>query len=256
MNEETKLMITGRLAELARENDVEVLFACESGSRAWGIESPDSDYDVRFIYHRKRDWYLQLHATYRDVIEETDGLLDFSGWDVRKALRLAYKSNPSLLEWLGSPITYVDGGEWARYLRDVMVEFSPRALAHHYVSLAARQKKSYWTDGKDVRLKKYIYAVRPLMAVQWMSENDYGMPPIRFGDLRRGTVTGPVAEAELCDLLALKSVTSEIDGVGRYPALDDYIDWWLIRGHTVADAAPSSDPSLERLNHLFMWSIK
>ena len=163
-----------RLAALAYAHEVDVLFACESGSRAWGIESPDSDFDIRFVYLHPRDWYLQLHER-RDVIERTDGLLDFSGWDVRKALRLAHRSNPALLEWLRSQIVYVRDARLDP-LFGIMETFSARALMHHYLSLPHRHKKAYWKDGEPVRLKKYLYALRPLFAIAYMHEHGHARP--------------------------------------------------------------------------------
>lgn len=237
------------LKELAVEHGVEVLFACESGSWAWGIESPDSDYDIRFLYLNSPDWYVRLHEG-RDVIERLDGLLDYSGWDIRKALRLAYKSNPALLEWLQSKIVYATDTR-IDLLRAIMQTFSAKALMHHYVSLADRQKKAYWKDGEPVRLKKYLYAVRPLYAVYHMERYDYQMPPIELAALRDGMFMGYAVENELDDLLALKAKSSEIDGVGRYPALDAFIDEGLADGHDIANLAPDNKPSLEALNALF-----
>ena len=95
-----------RLDAVEREEDVRVLYACESGSRAWGFASPDSDYDVRFIYVHRPDWYLSI-VDRRDVIERPIvDEYDLSGWELRKTLRLFRKSNPPLIEWLGSPIVY------------------------------------------------------------------------------------------------------------------------------------------------------
>jgi predicted nucleotidyltransferase len=86
--------------------DVVVLLAVESGSRAWGFSSKDSDYDARFIYLRRPEAYLSIRAP-RDVIERRIvDEVDVNGWDLRKALGLLMKSNPPLLEWLQCPIIY------------------------------------------------------------------------------------------------------------------------------------------------------
>ena len=100
--------ILKRIAEVEATENVTIFYACESGSRAWGFPSADSDYDVRFIYLRKPDWYLSIDVEdKRDVIERPiNDELDISGWDLRKALKLLWKSNPPLLEWLVSPIVY------------------------------------------------------------------------------------------------------------------------------------------------------
>ena len=94
------------LARIEEEHDVRIVFACESGSRGWGFSSPDSDYDVRFIYAHDLDWYLTVFPG-RDVIElPIDDVYDVSGWDLRKALGLLRNGNATLVEWLSSPVVY------------------------------------------------------------------------------------------------------------------------------------------------------
>lgn len=234
---QTHAEINAQLNDLAERHGVRILYACESGSRAWGFPSPDSDWDIRFIYAHDRDWYLRVHEPrdgrvqneeMRDVIEETIGDLDFSGFDLRKALRLGYKSNPSVLEWLHSPITYQTYGEFANDLRGALAGYSRSALMHHYVSLASRQYKAYWQPaGADqaIRLKKYLYAIRPLMAVLWMAQHRDGFPPIDFGALLQGVPdwAEPELTTDLETLLAAKSESTESLGVGRYPRWDAWI---------------------------------
>lgn len=96
-------VIIEKLQQIEKQENVRILHAVESGSRAWGFESPDSDFDVRFIYVRPRDYYLKLEQT-RDVLEfPINDLLDVNGWDLQKALRLLHRSNPSVFEWFKSP---------------------------------------------------------------------------------------------------------------------------------------------------------
>ena len=105
VSDEIRTTIAAELTRIEQAYDCEVLLAVESGSRAWGFQSRDSDYDVRFVYVHRPEWYLSVDLDLRrDVIEKpiTDEL-DISGWDIRKTLRLFAKSNPPLLEWLGSP---------------------------------------------------------------------------------------------------------------------------------------------------------
>ena len=118
-------LILSELNRIEQDYHVQILFACESGSRAWGFPSSDSDYDVRFVYIRPTDWYLAIDVERkRDVIElPIDDSLDISGWDLRKALQLYYKSNPPLLEWLGSPIIYQEKYTVAQQLRNLAPEF-------------------------------------------------------------------------------------------------------------------------------------
>ena len=151
--------VNRRLDAIEREEGVRVLFACESGSRAWGFASPDSDYDVRFVYAHPRDWYLSI-GDQRDVIERPIvDLYDVSGWDLRKALRLFRKSNPPLLEWLGSPIVYRARTAAAASLRRIATRsFSPRACAFHYLHMAKGNYREY-LRADEVPLKKYLYVL-------------------------------------------------------------------------------------------------
>lgn len=136
-------LILSKLREIEEKEDVRILLAVESGSRAWGFSSPDSDYDVRFIYARKRADYLRLEKT-RDVIElPLDDVLDINGWDIQKTLRLLYKSNPTLFEWFSSPIVYMET-EFADALRDIMQKyFSTKRSMYHYISMAEGNYREY-----------------------------------------------------------------------------------------------------------------
>lgn len=250
-------MTWAKLGEVMRQHDARCLWAVESGSRAWGIESPDSDWDVRFIYAHPSTWYLRL-VDGRDTIEHPFGHmadnLDFQGFDLRKALRLAAKSNPSVLEWLHSPIVYGGDADFHRDLIEIMRDFSPRALMHHYVSLASRQYKAYWRDGCPVRFKKYLYAVRPLMCVYWMVNHDYQMPPMPMRELKDQVCLAPWQRDELTILLKMKAEATEIDGMGRFEALDGFITSTLEVGHDMANDAPAREPSIDALQELF-WRI-
>ncbi|MCA1963199.1 MAG: nucleotidyltransferase domain-containing protein, partial [Prosthecobacter sp.] len=138
-NNEVFQRVRNALARLEAERNVRVLYACESGSRAWGFASHDSDYDVRFLYVHQSDWYLSVEDR-RDVIEEPlNDELDISGWELRKALRLLRKSNPPLLEWLKSPVVYQREAVFARESGELSKRFhSPRRCFSHYLHMAAR----------------------------------------------------------------------------------------------------------------------
>lgn len=137
-------VITEQLDRLEREEQVRILYACESGSRAWGFPSQDSDYDVRFIYVRKPEWYLSIFDK-RDVIERPiSDKLDISGWDLRKALNLYRKSNPPLLEWLQSPIRYAEKYSVTEQLREISpLTFSPKSCMYHYLNMARGNYREY-----------------------------------------------------------------------------------------------------------------
>jgi len=218
--------VMAELEEVEHRHDVSVLFACESGSRGWGFASPDSDYDVRFVYAHRRDWYLSVEPQ-RDVIERPlDDELDVSGWELRKALQLLRRSNPTLLEWLDSPVVYREDARWAPRLRSLASAFfSPVRGRHHYLAMAKKNLRGY-LQGDTVRYKKYLYVLRPLLAVRWI-DMGLGMPPMRFADLVAGTVHEPAVRAELDALLALKMSANESEYGPRRPAIHALVETTL-----------------------------
>ncbi|WP_026573570.1 nucleotidyltransferase domain-containing protein [Bacillus sp. UNC438CL73TsuS30] len=173
------------LMTLEMEKDIKVLYACESGSRAWGLSSEASDYDVRFIYVHKKEWYLSIDQG-KDVLEVSglalssgDSILDMSGWELTKALRLFRKSNPSLLEWLHSNIVYTESFSTMDRMRELEQKtFSPISCIYHYLKMA---KGNFWDicQGKDIKVKKYLNVIRPLLIIKWIEIN-HTFPPIEF----------------------------------------------------------------------------
>lgn len=208
----------------SREN-VRLLFAIESGSRAWGFPSPDSDYDVRFVYARPVDWYLSLEPG-RDVIElPLEGDLDINGWDIKKTLSLLLKPNPVALEWLSSPIRY----RWNDYVCDDLIAFSQRvahgpACLHHYLHLGGRQWQVYVEDKVQVNLKKYLYVVRPAMAIRWIRLYPEQIPPMNFHALRAGIDLPQQLTTALMDLLDKKSRSKELGEAPRIEPIDRFIE--------------------------------
>jgi len=163
------------LTEIERKKNIKILYACETGSRAWGFPSPDSDFDIRFIYKHERDWYLSLN-TKRDTIEIMDGDLDITGWDFKKSLVLLKKSNAPLIERFNSPITYfaVDGFE-EEFKSLIANYYSPIAVFCHHHSLA----KKFWFELKDAeefKLKSYFYLIRSLLSCNWIINDDAVLP--------------------------------------------------------------------------------
>jgi uncharacterized protein len=208
---------------VAASEGVRILYAAESGSRAWGFGSPDSDYDVRFIYAHPADWYLRLHDA-RDVIERPldNQLVDLAGWDVRKALRLLLRSNPALNEWLCSPVVYADDGEFRDASQALFTAHCSRnAIAHHYHSIARGQWKAE-IEGRDrVKLKKYFYIVRPLLSLAWVAQHDEP-PPMALQALLEASALSPTMRAAIEALRIKKRDTPEMGLEPRIEAIDTW----------------------------------
>lgn len=214
--------ILDALDEIEARHDVRVLFACESGSRGWGFASPDSDYDVRFVYAHRLPWYLKVEPQ-RDVIElPISDELDVSGWELRKALALLRRSNPTLLEWLDSPVVYREHAQTGPGLRTLAAEFfSPRRGRHHYLAMAKKNFRGY-LQGEAVRLKKYFYVLRPLLAVRWI-DSGRGMPPMRFADLAARMLDDDALLDEINALLEVKMRAGEAEYGPRRPRIHAFI---------------------------------
>lgn len=225
---EIRTRVMQALTEIEQQHDVKVLFACESGSRGWGFASPDSDYDVRFLYVHRLPWYLRVEAQ-RDVIElPISDELDVSGWELRKALRLLRRANPVLLEWLDSPVVYRQDAAVIDELRAMVPHwFSELRGRYHYFAMARRNFREH-LQGDTVRLKKYLYVLRPLLAVQWI-EQGLGQPPMRFADLVAGVVEDEKLLDEINRLLVIKMRAGEGEYSPRWPRIHAYIEEALAR---------------------------
>lgn len=248
MNEEIHTRIQAELRRIEETEDVTILFACESGSRAWGFESTDSDYDVRFIYLRRTEWYLTIQNK-RDVIEKTiDDELDISGWDLPKALHLLRKSNPPLLEWLNSPIVYLQTSSLTDRLRSLMHEYySPIACMYHYLHMAENNFRKYLKEDK-VWTKKYFYVLRPVLACNWI-ERGLGVVPMEFERLVDGIVTDPDLRGEIDHLLERKRSGAELDEGPRNRILSCFLESELhrLRAEAQPPAKSKDTASLDRL---------
>jgi uncharacterized protein len=241
-------VISDRLIGLKSEHNVGILFACESGSRAWGFPSPDSDYDVRFIYVHPKEYYLSVDEQ-RDVIElPINDLLDINGWELRKALRLFRKSNGSLYEWLRSPIVYSQNVEFVEDLKNLIpYYFSPRATMHHYLSMA---KTVFENDlaGDEVRLKKYFYALRPILACRWIADRRE-VPPIEFGKLR--VLLANDLNRIVDDLLKQKAVVDEKYAIKPIEQLHSFIRSEIEYCEKAVPGLASVNADSDMLNNLF-----
>ncbi len=242
--------IRDALAQVEAERNVRVLFACESGSRAWGFASRDSDYDVRFLYVHRRDWYLSVEDR-RDVIEQPlADELDVSGWELRKALRLLRKSNPPLLEWLKSPLVYRQDAVFAAEFGALAEEFySPRRCFAHYLHMAFGNWRKYLAGREQVSLKKYLYVFRPLLACRWI-ERQRGQVPMLFAQLVECVLEEPEVRAALSELVARKQAGAELAAAPPVEPLSRFIERELLRLEAIKEPAEAV-ADVELLNSFF-----
>lgn len=261
IREDIRQEILSRLRQAEAQHGIRVLYACESGSRAWNFASPDSDYDVRFLYVRDPDWYLSFDVERRrDVIEYpiVDDI-DCNGWDIRKALYLFARTNGTLLEWLRSPIQYVERGPFARRLRELAPRvLDAKALCYHYSHMARGNAREYLFNDQ-VRLKKYFYVLRPLLAIRYIEETR-GIPPVLFEELVDAAAPPHLREA-IEELLALKRDTAELGLGDPVPALGQFIDGELERHGTAFSGrgrpALSDALTVQReLNEIFRAAVR
>lgn len=218
-----KEKITEELLRIEQTHEVKILFACESGSRAWGFPSKDSDYDVRFIYIHQPDWYLSIDEK-RDVIElPINELLDINGWDIRKALKLFRKSNPPLQEWLRSGVVYYQNYSFIDKLRGLSSEvFSPISCMYHYLSMARGNYREFLL-GEQVKIKKYFYVLRPILACKWIEKYNT-MPPLLFEDLLNDIIPRGKLKNEVFNLLERKIKGDELDYEPRIDEINEFIE--------------------------------
>lgn len=243
-------LILNKLAEIEEKEDIRILHAVESGSRAWGFPSPDSDYDVRFIYIRKPEDYLRLEKT-RDVIElPINDMLDINGWDLNKTLRLLYSSNPTLFEWMSSPVVYRQTDFLERLEPILDSYFSCKSGLHHYLSMAEGNYRDY-LKGDMVRAKKYFYVLRPILACKWILEKKT-KPPMLFRELMESQLEEdlkPVVEK----LLDLKMNAPEIRQIPRVEQLNEYLDRTIQAvKDDISRLEGGKSPDWEPLNKLFL----
>ena len=233
------------LTTIEEDQEVRILLAVESGSRAWGFASPDSDYDVRFLYARPRDWYLALDSR-RDVIERPlSDALDVSGWDIKKALQLLLKANPVLNEWLSSPIRYrgVPVVAELQRLAERAQSYSRLRARYHYLSLTEGTYTRHISGRQTVRLKKYFYALRPALALRWLRTVET-VPPMDLTALREGLSLTPDLDALIDDLIARKAASSELGYAPPVAAVDRLIEAECAAARAAPRPRQSRDPAL------------
>lgn len=249
--------IQEELLHMEVKEDARILYACESGSRAWGFPSQDSDYDVRFLYARRPEWYLSIDVENRpDVFERPiSDSLDISGWDLRKALRLLRKSNPPLLEWFNSPIVYMSRDELMNKIRSLVPDYySPIACHYHYLQMAKGNFKAYLT-GEFVSHKKYFYVLRPLLAIKWIEEKR-GPIPVLFSTLVNAVVQDAALKNTINELIERKKQGLEADKEPRIEPLSNFIEQELARWKKQHVEYRESKEKCEKINDIFRSVLK
>lgn len=229
-----------QLRTIESEEQVRILYACESGSRAWGFPSKDSDYDVRFLYIRRPEAYLSIFE-HRDVIERPiSEMLDINGWDLKKGLNLFRKSNPPLLEWLESPIRYEEPYAVAERIRALSPQsFSPKSSIYHYLNMARGNYRDY-LQGSEVKIKKYFYVLRPLLACAWIEKYNE-VPPLDFNILVQDLIPhGSELQETVQNLLSRKMSGEELNLELRLDVINTYLEERIAHYEAVASAFEQS----------------
>ncbi len=223
--------IINKLLEIEQKEQVKVLYAVESGSRAWGVESPDSDYDVRFVYVRPMKDYLRLQEQ-KDIIEwQLDEVFDMNGWDLKKTLIQFHKGNATLFEWANSPIVYKTTNEWSFIYKYAKSYFSEKIALYHYYGTANSTLKQYLQEDK-AWYKKYIYTLRPLLACRFI-EDTHTIPPVRFEDLLSCVLSKELLN-EIETMLVIKAASDEKDLHPKMPIIQQYIEEQIVRYEQLA----------------------
>lgn len=242
-----------KLNEIEQKENVKVLHAVESGSRAWGFASPDSDYDVRFIYVRRKADYLRLDPL-RDVIEwQLDEVLDISGWDLKKALVQFHKGNATLFEWSNSSVVYRTTDEWKKIFNVAGRYFSVKAASGHYYGTANSTYCQYLQE-QQVKYKKYFYALRPLLAARYIQEYQCP-PPVLFDELIKMGLSDDL-RAGIDELLEIKKKTDEKEKGPWIPVVQDFIEKELVKQKAYVERIKDDRcRNWEELNDVFLKAV-
>lgn len=247
-------LIRMKLKEIEEKEQVKILHAVESGSRAWGFASPDSDYDVRFIYVRPMEYYLRLEAK-KDFIDwELDETLDINGWDLMKALQHFHKSNATLFEWANSPVVYDTTPMWRQIAETASGYFSCKSAMYHYYGTANKNYHEYLTEDM-VKYKKYFYVLRPILACKWIEERKCP-PPVLFQTLVDEVLEDSM-KPQIDALVKKKMEMVESEKGKRVDAVNAYIVEKLNYYRQLVDSMEDDrDGDWKKLNQVFLQLLK
>ena len=280
MNEnEITLSIKEKLSQIEQHENIRILYACESGSRAWGFASPDckaetcysdcktaetrpksvacldqtySDYDVRFVFVRPIEDYLRVEELPDYINAELNEVYDINGWDLKKFFKQLYKSNPVIFEWADSPIVYRTTSEWEHVKANMQDFVLQVAMIHHYRGMAKSNVRSNFATS-EVVLKKYLYVLRPVLACVWIMQK-HTVPPTEFMKLVEEVL--PEELKVLADeLLAVKMKSGEKEKGARIPQIDLLIESKLNEA-TVFPVTDEVQENYEKLDKLFLEIVQ
>lgn len=280
MNEnEITLSIKEKLSQIEARENIRIIYACESGSRAWGFASPDckaetcysacktaesrpksvacldqtySDYDVRFIFIRPIEDYLRVEELRDYINAELNELYDINGWDLKKFFKQLYKSNPVIFEWADSPIVYRTTSEWEHVKANMQDFVLQVAMIHHYRGMAKSNVRSNFATS-EVVLKKYLYVLRPVLACVWIMQK-HTVPPTEFMKLVEEVLPEEL-KALVDELLAVKIKSGEKEKGARIPQIDLFIESKLNEA-TVFPVTDEEQENYEKLDKLFLEIVQ
>ncbi|WP_179021380.1 nucleotidyltransferase domain-containing protein [Winogradskyella forsetii] len=247
-----KTKILEKLTQIEKDQNIEILFAVESGSRAWGFESPDSDYDIRFVYKHKKDWYLSLWEQKDTIQFMTEDDLDGSGWEFRKALKLLAKSNASFLGWLLSPIVYRANGAFLKEIKTLAENnFNPVSGFYHYHSMSKGFEETLDTD--KMTLKSFFYAIRTALCANWIYKKE-SIPPVLFTELY--AIIDEKFHSAINDLIDLKSREIEKSNEPVDAVLIQLVRDIVKENNSIKDNLINKKSNPEEFNTFFLNEIK
>jgi len=249
--------IPAHLTNIEQEYNVKILLAVESGSRAWGLESPKSDWDVRLIYVHQPEWYSRVEEPH-DVIEHyyEDGV-DLIGWELRKALALFIGCNPSFMEWLNSPRVYYVNEDFAKRIHEVEKDFfNPIKMMYYYNQIYNKYNERY-LQHEGYHMKYFLYYLRGILACKWIEKYN-SLPPMPFNELVDATVDDYEIKAKIHELIRIKKSGKEHDMLVVDNILVEYARKWAdYYNERVGSLRPEQDNvSIETLDSILYDMVK
>jgi predicted nucleotidyltransferase len=245
-------IIKSRIENLEKEKDIKILFACESGSRAWGFPSPDSDYDVRIFYLKKKNTYLSIKESETQITLPNNDKLDLSGWDLQKTLALLFKSNATPFEWIQSPIIYLDLNGFKDGFWQFCQEYAnPKTLINHYLGIA-KGALEYSQNG-NLNIKKFFYVVRPILAAKWVVECN-NVPPMNIKPL--SNLMNAEEKALLYELIEIKGQCFEKSGFEIPSLLTNFINSEIKILDKKAKLMTGNHCKIDKLDEFFVKTLE